>query len=91
MRRGSADGQYVAASRQVHRSFAILSPTGAAILCILNMEIVMNRQLQAFAPPAAKRNAGRSAHAYVVGFLGLLPIGLVSSLMLLQIFGVWEY
>ncbi|MGC9954685.1 MAG: hypothetical protein ABSD21_10450 [Rhizomicrobium sp.] len=51
----------------------------------------MSRQLQAISRPAAKSSAGRTVHTLVVSFLGLLPIGFASGLMLMQILGVWAY
>lgn len=47
----------------------------------------MNRQNQAIA-----RRAPRTAELrFSVGLLGLLPLGIVSTLMLMQILGVWNY
>jgi hypothetical protein len=57
----------------------------------LNLEIVMSRQLQAIARPAERPAAGRTVHTFVVSFFGLLPVGVASGLMLLQILGVWAY
>jgi hypothetical protein len=38
-----------------------------------------------------RRNAQGVVRTTVVSALGLLPMGIVSGLMLLQIFGVWTY
>jgi hypothetical protein len=49
----------------------------------------MSRQLQAIASPAPRSSTGRSM--LVIGLFGMLPLGAVSGLMLMQIFGVWAY
>ena len=37
------------------------------------------------------QSAGKSLRTLVVSAVGLLPVGVVSGMMLMQIFGVWTY
>jgi len=57
----------------------------------MNLEIVMNPQLQTVASPPARFPAARTMRAFLVSFFGLLPFGVASGLMLMQILGVWGY
>ena len=43
------------------------------------------------APNANRRNAQGVVRTAVVSALGLLPMGIVSGMMLMQIFGIWTY
>ena len=49
----------------------------------------MRRQLQLIARPASRSATGRSL--LVISLFGMLPVGTVSGLMLMQILGVWAY
>jgi hypothetical protein len=49
----------------------------------------MKRQAVTRAKP--RISADDLALFFTIGFFGLLPIGLTSGLMLMQIFGVWSY
>jgi hypothetical protein len=49
----------------------------------------MRRQLQLIARPAPRPATGRSL--LVISLFGMLPVGTVSGLMLMQILGVWAY
>lgn len=49
----------------------------------------MNRHTTAISRPAD--NAGNAARTLVVSLFGLLPVGVVSVVMLMQIFGIWQY
>ena len=49
----------------------------------------MSRQLQLIARPTPRSATGRSL--LVISLFGMLPVGTVSGLMLMQIFGVWGY
>jgi hypothetical protein len=37
------------------------------------------------------RSAGNGLRTLIVSAVGLLPVGVVSGMMLMQIFGVWTY
>lgn len=49
----------------------------------------MNRQTTAISRPA--ENAGNAARTLIISLFGLLPVGVVSAVMLMQIFGIWQY
>lgn len=36
-------------------------------------------------------NEGRTFRTLIVSVVGLLPVGLVSGMMLMQILGIWNY
>jgi len=49
----------------------------------------MYTQRQSIVRP--RQDRGNSTRTLLVSFLGLLPVGLVSGLMLMDILGVWTY
>jgi len=51
----------------------------------------MNTYRQATTTHAPRSRAGTGASLLVVCLFGILPFGLVSGLMLMQILGVWSY
>lgn len=51
----------------------------------------MSRQPKAAVRTASKFTTDDAGLAFTICFFGLLPVGLASGLMLMQIFGVWSY
>ena len=50
----------------------------------------MNRPAKAL-PQGSFHEAGSAIRTLLVSVLGLLPVGVVSGMMLMQILGVWAY
>jgi len=42
-------------------------------------------------PMTRTRNDGNALRTIIVSAVGLLPVGLVSGMMLMQILGMWSY
>lgn len=51
----------------------------------------MNRLSPATPRPARRQAGGNAVRTVVISVVGLLPVGVISGLMLMQILGVWSY
>jgi hypothetical protein len=54
------------------------------------LEIVMSHTAKTY-PQGSLQEGGNAIRTFLVSMVGLLPVGVVSGMMLMQIFGVWTY
>jgi hypothetical protein len=92
----------MADSRQVQGSLAILPPIETARKdlpepglaetdrTMRTLEIAMNHPAEV-QPQGNFQDGGNAIRTLLVSVVGLLPVGVVSGMMLMQILGVWTY